>query len=207
MFEQVWKSYISKQNLDSVRICPICDYIGRFESNGGENGVICPQCKSRERDRLYWMYISKDNYLSKRRFIYHVNPDPATKTRMKDFSSVHYKSLGLNNIAVSGPEKADLFIANYMLNRVDDIDSVLDTIHSCLSGNGVLMASLFFSKEGTDLSSNPRKYTFPDYKAKLEEKGFLVSLITGEELCGSFLAFVCGIRPSDAIVIARPVKD
>ena len=203
MFESIWTKYLVDQNLEDRKICPICGYVGRFEipENGkGTAATICPQCGSRERDRLYWMYLFKENIPFEKNRIVQVNPDTAIKSKIKDYPRVKYKSIGYKDIESFKEEGVDLFMANYVLDRVDDLDACFEAIRSCLSEKGRIMASMFFAKD----SSDPKKYTQEGFVEKLEGLEFKVTVINGDELCGSFLANVCGIRPKDIIIIAEP---
>ena len=203
MFESIWTKYLVDQNLEDRKICPICGYVGRFEihENGkGTAATICPQCGSRERDRLYWMYLFKENILFEKNRIVQVNPDAAIKSKIKDYPRVKYKSIGYKDIESFKEEGVDLFMANYVLDRVDDLDACFEAIRSCLSEKGRIMASMFFAKD----SSDPKKYTQEGFVEKLENLGFKVTVMNGDDLCGSFLANLCGIRPKDIIIIAEP---
>ena len=93
-------------------------------------------------------------------------------------------------------------MANYVLDRVDDLEACMNAMRSCLSEKGKIMASTFFAKD----SSNPKKYTQEGFVEKLEELEFKVTVMNGDDLCGSFLANVCGIRPKDIIIIAEPTE-
>ncbi len=205
MFDSIWTKYLIDQNLEDRKICPICSYVGRFEvpeSGKTTAATICPQCGSRERDRLYWMYLFKENILFDKNRIVQVNPDVAIKSRIKNYPRVKYRSIGFRDIENIQDEGVDLFMANYVLDRVDDLEACFKAMRSCLSEKGRIMASMFFSKD----SSDPKRYTLEGFLKKLEELGFKATVINGDDLCGSFLANVCGIRFKDLIIIAEPTE-
>ena len=52
------------------------------------SGNHLPQCGSRERDRLYWMYLFKENILFEKNRIVQVNPDVAIKSKIKEYPRV-----------------------------------------------------------------------------------------------------------------------
>ncbi len=205
MFERIWSKYLIEQNLEDWKICPVCEYVGKFESSySGKSPTAtnCPQCGSRERDRLYWMYLFKNNYLFEKCRIVQVNPDVAIKSKISDYPLVKYRSIGLKNLASIQDESVDLIMANYVLDRVDNLKACLSAMRSCLSDNGKIMASHFFTKE----SSDHNRFTLEGFIDILENNGFKVTSVSGDELCGSFLANVCGIKPRDLVVIAEPLK-
>ncbi len=207
MFDSIWTKYLIDQNLEDRKICPICGYVGRFEiPEPGKSTAAtnCPQCGSRERDRLYWMYLFKENILFEKNRVVQVNPDVAIKSKIKEYPRVKYRTVGYRDLESVQDEGVDLFMANYVLDRVDDLEASMNNMRSCLSENGKIMASAFFIKGPSDLDSNPKKYNQEDFVSELESYGFKVTSISGDELCGSFLANVCGIRPKDIIIIAEP---
>ncbi len=209
MFDSIWTKYLIDQNLEDRKICPICGYVGRFEapeSGKSTAATICPQCGSRERDRLYWMYLFKENILFEKNRIVQVNPDVAIKSKIKEYPRVKYRSVGFRDLADIQDENVDLFMANYVLDRVDDLEACMNAMRSCLSEKGKIMASTFFVRESSDLKSSPKKYTKEDFVSEIEKLGYKVTTISGDDLCGSFLANVCGIRPKDLIIIAEPTE-
>ena len=206
MFDSIWTKYLIDQNLEDRKICPICGYVGRFEapeSGRSSAATNCPQCGSRERDRLYWMYLFKENILFQKSRLVQVNPDAAIKSKIREYHRVKYRSIGFRDLATIQDEGVDLFMANYVLDRVDDLEACLSAMRSCLSENGRIMASHFFAKD----SSDPNRFTLDGLTEILERNGFKVTVISGDELCGSFLANVCGIKPKDLVVIAEPLDD
>ncbi|MBR4226481.1 MAG: hypothetical protein IKR86_06900 [Candidatus Methanomethylophilaceae archaeon] len=203
MFESIWTKYLIDQNLEDRKICPVCGYVGRFdipESGKTAAATICPQCGSRERDRLYWMYLLRENILFERNRVVQVNPDVAIKSKIREYPRVKYRSVGFRDLENIQDEGVDLFMANYVLDRVDDLEACLEAMRHCLSEKGRIMASMFFAKDPSD----PKRYTPEGFVEKLEELGFEVTVMNGDDLCGSFLANVCGIRPKDLVVIAEP---
>ncbi len=210
MFDSVWTKYLIDQNLEDRKICPICGYVGRFEiPENGKNttATICPQCGSRERDRLYWMYLFKENILFERNRVVQVNPDIAIKSKIKEYPRVKYRSIGFRDLASIQDEGVDLFMANYVLDRVDELSACLESMRACLSERGKIMASTFFVKGPSEIGPESRRYNQEDFVSELKKNGFEVETITGDDLCGSFLANVCGIKPKDLVLIAKPIDN
>ncbi len=177
VFDSIWTKYLIDQNLEDRKICPICGYVGRFEvpDNGKSTAAtICPQCGSRERDRLYWMYLFRENILFERNRVVQINPDMAIKARIKEYPRVKYRSVGFRNLASIQDEGVDLFMANYVLDRVDDLPACLEAMRACLSERGRIMASTFFVKGLSEIGPESRRYNQEDFVSELKKNGFEV---------------------------------
>ncbi len=131
----------------------------------------------------------------------------AIKSKIKEYPRVKYRSIGFRDLASVQDEGVDLFMANYVLDRVDDLPACFKAMRGCLSERGRIMASTFFVKGPSEIGPESRRYNQEDFISELEKNGFLIETITGDDLCGSFLANVCGIRPHDLIVIAKPIDN
>jgi len=113
------------------RLCPICDYYGMMIGVGHPSrwDARCPQCGSRERHRLLWLWVTSaaTNRLAGKRIL-HFAPEKALRRALRD--NPRYKTADLVQRGVThrvdvtqlpmASETYDAVIANHVLEHIDD---------------------------------------------------------------------------------------
>lgn len=200
---------IKANNPEGIRFCPVCNYSGRFEPFGIEHprpDARCPKCGSIERTRLYYLFLASTDYLKMKSCrVLHAVPEQCIRYNINHLPNIEYHSHGLDELKKTSYEdgSVDVILANYVLDRVDDDLAVLDEMNRVLSDDGIAMLSVYMkSSETSDVGSMPRHYG-TDYIKRIEGRDFEVETITAEDLCGTTISYIYGMKPKDVIILAR----
>jgi SAM-dependent methyltransferase len=141
--------------IDSVkaknkRKCPICNYYGFFAFCGSppRPDGYCPSCGSRERHRLFWLWLSSNMDLL-RGPILHFAPESVLEGKFREMH-VDYRTADLYNKADMklNIEKIALddcslstIICHQVLEHVDDMKAIPE-LYRVLKPQGTLMVSV-----------------------------------------------------------------
>ena len=103
--------------------CPLCGSTFRaFLPYGLDNrpNAACPECGSKERDRLLWLYLkNKTDLFTGRLKLLHVAPEKVIQDKIKDLPNLDYLSADLDSPLAM--EKMDLTEIRYAENYFDAI--------------------------------------------------------------------------------------
>ena len=202
--ERIWRKYVDENKIVD-KICPICGYIGLYETSpGSKEKNVCPKCQSNPRTRLYYMYLLSQDVLKKKMTVIGVSPDKATRSKLLSArDNVDYLVMGIPELEKTGYKNktVDLIMANYVIDRVEDKSKIFKEIKRILKDDGKAMLSVFFRNE--DDSVRIDHYTEKQYVELLEENGFDVEVLSPIQLCeGRLEAFIYGINLNDRVIIA-----
>ncbi|MFU8831793.1 MAG: class I SAM-dependent methyltransferase [Wenzhouxiangella sp.] len=133
-----------------ARTCPICGYRGHFRPAGRLSRVDakCPQCKSHERHRLFWLWFAgrKDRLVEP---ILHFAPEPSLADRFRAIYTGYTTAdlfkdadLRLDIEKIDLPSNSvNTIICNHVLEHVSD-RTALRELARVLSPTGALICSV-----------------------------------------------------------------
>jgi len=214
------KTFVRKARfLGSRYNCPICDSnVRRFRPRGynfpvlTEKKVIgggyrlnaqCPVCKSTDRERLLYLYLSnKTNLFTEPVKLLHVAPEPALSAYIEQHSNIDYLTadIDLKSVMVkmditeiNYPDRSfDVIICNHVLEHIIDDRKAMNELYRVLKsgGWGILQVPMSISLDTTyeDFSitdPSEREQVFGqldhvriyamDFVDRLKESGFQVN--------------------------------
>jgi hypothetical protein len=207
--------------------CPICNYHGIFVSVGRPTrwDARCPNCGSRERHRLTWLWLhenGENKFAGKR--ILHFAPEKIWMRIMK--GNPNYETADLLQKGVTHQvdftnvplpdESYDVVMAHHVLEHIDDDKAAMDEMYRLLKHGGTAILSVPLNPsrdetcEGTDITDpemrrkmfngtdHKRMYGL-DFADKLRNLGFEVETfrLTPQ------LEAVYGLLKDEWIYIAR----
>jgi len=199
--------------------CPVCDSDVRgFRPKGfqfpvlAEKQVIgggyrlnaqCPVCKSTDRERLLYLYLSKKtNILSEQVKLLHVAPEPGLSAFLESLTNVDYITADISKESVMvnmditdinfPDESFDVIICNHVLEHIIDDRKAMQELHRVLKIGGwaILQVPISLSEGKTCEDSSvtdpsEREQVFGqsdhvriyarDYLDRLRESGFQVN--------------------------------
>ena len=134
------------------RLCPICNYNGIMISVGHPLrwNARCPQCGSRERHRLLWLWATSGhsgiNRLEGKRIL-HFAPEKALRHALRD--NPHYETADLVQRGVTHQvdmtelpmrsETYEVVIANHVLEHIDDDRRAMLELFRVLQPGGIAL--------------------------------------------------------------------
>ena len=158
------KTFIRKARfLGSKYYCPICDsMVRKFRPYGfkfpvlTEKNIIgggyrlnaqCPVCKSTDRERLLYLYLSnKTSLFTEQVKLLHVAPEPALSAFIEKHSNIDYLTADINSDSVmvkmditeiDYPDKSfDVIICNHVLEHIIDDSKAMSELHRVLKSGG-----------------------------------------------------------------------
>ena len=165
----------------------------------------CPVCKSTDRERLLYLYLSKISSLSNgNKKLLHVAPEPRLRDYLRGLANVDYLDADLNAekchgadgykpILIYPDEYFDVIICNHVLEHIiDDLKAMRELFRVMKTGGwGILQVPVSASlqntfEDATVVSAAQREVVFgqsdhvriyaSDYIQRLEESGFKVGL-------------------------------
>jgi SAM-dependent methyltransferase len=186
-----------------ARTCPICGYRGMFISVGHPPrwDARCPQCGSRERHRLMYLWIHEgggDRLAGKR--VLHFAPERIVQRMMRDnprYETADLYQPGVTHRAditrVPLPDASyEMVIAHHVLEHIDDDRQAMREMFRLLRPGGVAVLSAPINATRPQTYENAaiidpaercahfsapdhRRYYGLDFADRLAEAGFLVS--------------------------------
>ncbi|EED33328.1 SAM-dependent methyltransferase [gamma proteobacterium NOR5-3] len=210
-----WRNQIIspiKYRGDAVH-CPVCDHsFSHFLPAGSGQrarpGAVCPLCRSRERDRLSWLFLEQrqGDLLQKHMQFLHVAPEP----RLSEF---FFNAIGEGYITADlmrkdvmvrldvqdmlyPNETMDAIYCNHVFQDVPDDHKAIAECFRVLRPNGWAVLNVPLFAEATQEANTPgnvraswdkrpdehvRNYG-PDYRDRLEAAGFIVEVFTPQDL-------------------------
>jgi hypothetical protein len=112
------------------RTCPVCGYVGEFAPVGEPPRLdgLCPLCRSRERHRLFKLWIDRKGGITKAMSVLHFAPEPVFQPILRGLAGDYVTAdfmrskvdLKLNIEALDLPDESfDLVVAHQILEHVD----------------------------------------------------------------------------------------
>lgn len=188
-------------------------YSSKFRSYGDSSreGSVCVHCNSLERHRLVWLFFATKTDLFEQKPIkfLHVAPERSFVPRLKKllsrgkyitadlYDSRATVKMDITNIDFAG-ESFDAIYCSHVLEHVQDDRKALGEFYRVLKNNGwaVFMVPITEEKTYEDpriTDPQERKKAFgqedhvrcygKDFKDRLSEAGFKVTVATAEDLC------------------------
>ncbi|MFN2117219.1 MAG: class I SAM-dependent methyltransferase [Candidatus Promineifilaceae bacterium] len=205
------------------RFCPICEHTSRRFLKSGLNSredAQCPHCRSLERHRLTWLYITTQTnlYDSKPKKMLHVAPElffiPKFKQLLGDnyltadlFDPKAMVKMDITNIEYP-PESFDVIYCSHVLEHVQDDKKAMREFHRTLKSNGWAILNVPINAEQTfedpaivdpderlkafGQKDHVRRYG-PDYADRLRDVGFRVEVIKVNDLVNNDEAYRMGL--------------
>lgn len=143
--------YAAMMRTGFVRHCPLCDYRGEFAPVGVPPRLdgLCPSCRSRERHRLFKLWLDREGRITKDHRVLHFAPEPAFVPILRgmsgsyvtaDFMAPHV-DLKLNIEALELDDASfDVVIAHQILEHVDH-HKALAEVFRILTPGGVMLVT------------------------------------------------------------------
>lgn len=188
--------------------CPCCGWrFRRFLPFGVQlrPGALCPKCRSLERHRLLWLYLTRatDLFSSGDRRVLHIASEPVLERRLRSAPNLHYVSMDLHSARAMchaditrlpfRDNSFDVIICYHVLEHVADDGKAMREVFRVLNNAGwaLLQSPIDLRRKATyeDLtvdSPQERERLFGqsdhvrvygrDYKDRLEAAGFDVRL-------------------------------
>ncbi len=134
-----------------ARTCPVCGYVGEFAPCGSPPRLdgMCPLCRSRERHRLFKLWINRRSGLGKDMSVLHFAPEPAFEPILRGMAGTYVTAdfmrtkvdLKLNIEALDLEDASfDLIIAHQILEHVDHHKALAECFR-CLKPGGRLIVT------------------------------------------------------------------
>jgi len=141
---------------------------------GIRDHALCPTCRSTDRERLEYLYLSRQTQLfsdaaASELRILHVAPEPHVESLLRELSLFQYTTCDLQRIDVDrtydisnipvADEVYDIVICNHVLEHVDDATRAISEIYRTLTWGGWAMLQVPISPvlpgtiEGSEIES------------------------------------------------------
>ena len=206
--------------------CPICNKTQCFSDGGTppRSRALCMYCGSSERQRLMWIYLSKQTtiFQANDMKLLHVAPDNCFIKRFKKIFKKGYLTADLCNpramvkmdlTKVQYPDNSfDFIICNHVLEHIEDDQKAMREMYRVLKkdGEAFLTVPLFdLDKTFEDASMNTpalRKQAFGledhvrlygrDFPERVNNAGFTVKAIRSEDILSAdeLMTYSCAER-------------
>ncbi|OZA17905.1 MAG: hypothetical protein B7Y02_02100 [Rhodobacterales bacterium 17-64-5] len=134
-----------------IRSCPVCGYRGEFVPIGAPPRLdgMCPSCRSRERHRLFKLWLDRFGRINSSSAVLHFAPEPFFRAFIKKMSGSYVTAdlkqdgvdLVLNIEGLDLPDACqDVMIAHQILEHVDH-NKALAECFRCLRPGGLLIVT------------------------------------------------------------------
>jgi SAM-dependent methyltransferase len=186
----------------TARTCPVCGFTGRFLSVGPRPEARCPNCASKERDRIMGLYFRRHGIGAEGRTVLHFSPEKPFFRRWRSLPTYVAADVKRSRVAnaivditaISFPdEHFDLVICHHILEHVSDDARGMRECHRVLKTGGLALFSVPMDLEREETWERPpglpakkfekivgwdhkRLYGL-DFPRKLERAGFRVGVI------------------------------
>jgi SAM-dependent methyltransferase len=141
------------RRIGASEYCPFCERSYRFRSFGRppRARALCPGCRSLERHRLLWLWLTRTGVLSTVKSILHFAPEPFMASPLSRLPGVTYISADseASDYAVPGQykmditdirfpdESFDLIIASHILEHVPDDRKAMRELRRVVTASGI----------------------------------------------------------------------
>ena len=184
--------------------CVICDnWVPGFEHGGKSNDrKFCPNCRSKGRYRLIWLYLLRELAVDFRRIrVLHLAPERSLRAKLSSLNKLVYITADLMEPDVDvrldltrtglADRAFDLILCNHVLEHIEDDDKAIGELYRVLRPDGELLLTVstnkgpvtkeYYLTQGRSLSSftpedHYREYGF-DLVDKLRGAGFAVEVV------------------------------
>lgn len=193
---------------------------------------MCHHCGSTDRDRLYLVFLKRElktdkpclkmvDFAPTRPLRQWLTTNPSIQYRSADlFMPDVDDRLDIQNLSAYGTESFDCFICSHVLEHVADDDKALRELYRILrrDGWGIIMAPILLSLSVTEedaactdpaervrrfaQADHVRLYSKQDFITRVQNAGFKISQLTGDELAGRSCENL-GIAPRSVLYIVR----
>jgi SAM-dependent methyltransferase len=128
-----------------ARHCPACDHEGYFISAGPRREARCPNCSSKERDRIFALYLQRYGIRPEGRTILHFSPERPFFRQWKNLTGYvagDVKASSVANAIVDITDiqfdegTFDLIICHHVLEHVPDDAKGISECHRVLKRDG-----------------------------------------------------------------------
>lgn len=165
------------------RTCPICGYVGEFAPVGEPPRLdgLCPSCRSRERHRLFKLWIDRRGAITKDHSVLHFAPEPAfepiLRAKAGRYVTTDYMRTKVDvrlNIEALELEDAsfDLIIAHQVLEHVDHRKALAECFR-CLTPGGRMVVTTPVIEAWATTYENPDVTTSRDRLLHFGQKDHL----------------------------------
>lgn len=155
-----------------VRDCPLCGYHGEFAPVGTPPRLdgLCPSCLSRERDRLFRLWLDREQPIHSGQRLLHFAPEPVLSPVLRALAGDYVTAdlmrpgmdLALNIEAMDLPDgSVDVIVAHQILEHVDHRKALAEC-HRCLAPGGMLVVTTPIIEAWATTYENPAVTTRRD---------------------------------------------
>lgn len=134
-----------------VRSCPLCGYVGEFAPVGSPPRLdgLCPSCRSRERHRLFKLWLDREGRIGKAHRVLHFAPEPVLAPILRAMAGTYVTAdlmrpdvdLQLNIESLDLPEATfDIIVAHQILEHVDHRHALAECFR-CLAPEGLMVVT------------------------------------------------------------------
>jgi Methyltransferase domain len=134
-----------------ARTCPVCGYIGEFAPVGEPPRLdaCCPNCRSRERHRLFKLWIDREGLITKQKSVLHFAPEPVFVPILRELAGKYVTTdfmrpkvdIKLDIEALDLEDSSfDVIIAHQILEHVDH-RKALSECFRCLTPGGIMIVT------------------------------------------------------------------
>lgn len=155
-----------------MRDCPLCGYYGEFAPVGTPPRLdgLCPSCRSRERHRLFKLWLDREQPIHSGQRLLHFAPEPVLSPVLRALAGDYVTAdlmrpgmdLALNIEAMDLPDGSfDVIVAHQILEHVDHRKALAEC-HRCLAPGCLLVVTTPIIEAWQTTYENPAVITRRD---------------------------------------------
>lgn len=204
--------------------CNLCGFQGLFLHHADREYVRCPICRSFERQRFIWEYISLNINDFNNKTILHVAPEINLQNKLKFLASKYIgidispnrfgsdiKKMDLTNLLIDN-NSIDILICSHVLEHIKDDNQAIKEIHRVLKINGFCIICVpMYQHDYTIVHDVPdhlnhiRNYGFKELNDQLL-KYFKTKMISFSDLSKD-LQIKYSLKPNQKLFIGYKYND